>query len=197
MTFPIFLLRHGETDWNHAGKYQGEADIPLNDTGRAQAALVGMKLKVQLEKYGLAHEDVDFVASSLSRARETMEIARLQMGLPRADYEFRDDLKEIAVGVWSGLTYHEISARNPDLMQDEQIGRWTGKPEGGESFEDLRARVLPWFLGRKRPTVVVCHGQVSRAIRGHHLGLSPRETLALRIPQDGFFILEAGHEIAV
>lgn len=193
MSFPLFLLRHGETEWNRTGRYQGESDIPLNDTGRAQAAGIAARLKAALAGHGLRPTDVGYVSSSLGRAQETMEIVREGLGLPRRGFETRDDLKEIAIGVWSGLTQAEILAR-PDghLLLDGQVNRWTGRPDGGESFEDLRARVLPWFRSRTGPIVVTCHGQVSRVCRGDYLGLPPRETLALKIPQDAFFMLSDG-----
>ncbi len=192
MPFPLFVVRHGETDWNLEGRYQGETDIPLNETGRAQAAAYAPKLKAALAEQGLELADVDFIASSLGRARETMEIVREGIGLPREGYATHDGLKEIAVGVWSGLTFEEIFAFDGHLLADGQIGRWTGRPEGGESFEDLRARVLPVVHSLTRATVMVCHGQVSRAIRGEYLKLDPHATLALRVPQTAFYLLHQG-----
>jgi broad specificity phosphatase PhoE len=75
----IYFIRHGETDWNKIQRYQGQTDIPLNDTGRAQAARNG---RVLGEVIGAGKAQVDFVASPLERATETMEIVRANMGLP-------------------------------------------------------------------------------------------------------------------
>ena len=76
----LYLIRHGETDWNKAQRYQGQRDIPLNDTGRAQAARNGAVLRRYLPDI----ETYDFVSSPLSRAIETMELLRGAMGLDPA-----------------------------------------------------------------------------------------------------------------
>src|SRR5258708_6813130 len=76
----IFYIRHGETDWNGAGRLQGRHDVPLNARGRAQAMHCGEILRDLLARDG--HAAVEFVASPLGRARETMELVRVALGLP-------------------------------------------------------------------------------------------------------------------
>ena len=88
----LYYVRHGETDWNVAQRYQGQRDIPLNTKGRTQAARNGRTL---LEKLGPEAEALDFVASPLARARETMEIARREMGLAPHVYRVDTRLSEI------------------------------------------------------------------------------------------------------
>ena len=81
--YPFYLIRHGQTDWNAEGRFQGTVDIPLNETGRRQAKRNGLAFKADLP-------DVSgwrFVSSPLSRARETMEIIRANAGLSPKDYD--------------------------------------------------------------------------------------------------------------
>ena len=79
----LYFIRHGETHWNAEARYQGQADVPMNDTGRAQARRNGKALRPFLPT--LAH--ADFVSSPLGRARETMEIVRDALGLPPGDFD--------------------------------------------------------------------------------------------------------------
>ena len=76
----IYFIRHGETDWNAQSRYQGQADVPMNETGRAQARRNGEALR---RCYCRKSAHFSFVASPLLRARETMEIVRCGIG-PRA-----------------------------------------------------------------------------------------------------------------
>src|ERR1700760_4361850 len=100
---PLPLARHGETDWNREGRWQGWADPPLNDTGRAQARELAEQLR-----------SVPFDAvfsSDLARARETAEIVAAPHGVPVV---VEPQLREIDIGSWSGLTHDEIRSRFPD-----------------------------------------------------------------------------------
>ena len=74
----LFICRHGQTDWNAEGRLQGQVEVPLNDTGRAQARRNGRHL---LELLGDRAKDFAFLASPLGRASETMRIIRLELGL--------------------------------------------------------------------------------------------------------------------
>ena len=99
----ILLARHGETDWNREGRWQGWADAPLNDTGRAQARELAEQLR---------STPFDAVYSSdLSRAHETAEIVAAPHGVPVISDA---GLREIDVGSWSGLTRAELQERFPD-----------------------------------------------------------------------------------
>src|ERR1700738_2430472 len=102
----LIFIRHGETDWNAEGRMQGQRDIPLNDTGRAQARRNGTAIKAAKPEA----VDFDFLASPLSRSRETMEIVRAAMGLPPDGYATDDRLKELTFGTWEGLTDKDLRA---------------------------------------------------------------------------------------
>src|ERR1700722_10926644 len=100
----LYYARHGLTDWNIAGRLQGHRDIPLNPTGRAQAACCGEILRDLFARDGRAPGSLDCVSSPLSRARDTMEIMRGTLGLDPAGYAVEPRLAEIGFGEWEGLT---------------------------------------------------------------------------------------------
>jgi broad specificity phosphatase PhoE len=144
----LLVARHGETDWNREGRWQGWADPPLNDTGRAQARRLAEELR---------ETAFDAVYSSdLRRAFETAEILAAPHGAPVvADA----GLREIDVGSWSGLTRSEIEARFPD-----------GKRPDGETHEQhgtrVRAavvRIAREHLGER--ILLVTHGGTIRSTR--------------------------------
>ncbi|MDQ2909431.1 MAG: histidine phosphatase family protein [Actinomycetota bacterium] len=129
----ILLARHGETDWNRDNRFQGHADPPLNETGRAQAAELSA---------ALADEPLVAVYSSpLRRALETAEIVATPHGLEPVQVTA---LREVDVGSWQGLTRAEIEERFP-----EQFARWLAYEEGwedGESYEEMGRRVIAGLL---------------------------------------------------
>jgi probable phosphoglycerate mutase len=131
----FFLIRHGETDWNVAHRFQGHTDIPLNAAGRLQAARLTERLP--------ALELDLLVSSDLSRARETAEIANRQLGL---QLEICANLREAHLGQAEGLLRDEILAR----YGEERWTRWQSvRPEdmdigypGGETKAQQLARCL-------------------------------------------------------
>jgi 2,3-bisphosphoglycerate-dependent phosphoglycerate mutase len=152
---PFWFLRHGETDWNAQNLSQGNIDIPLNPNGLAQAR----------EAAGLlvGREIASIVASPLSRARITAEIAGAELGLPVA---IDPGLREVAFGVKEGKPM-------ADWFADWVAGRFT--PEGAETFAGLRRRAVA-AVNRATllpPAVlVVAHGALFRALRSA-MGLEP------------------------
>ena len=122
----IYFLRHGQTDYNAARRLQGELEIPINATGRAQAQRCGGILNELIGD----KERFDFVASPLLRARQTMEIVRQAMSLPPEGYRTDGRLKEISFGAWGGLTWPEIEARDPVNYARRKADRWNEAPPG-------------------------------------------------------------------
>jgi probable phosphoglycerate mutase len=180
----IVFLRHGETDWNVEGRLQGQRDIPLNDTGRAQAKRNGeVVARLIPEAAGF-----DFVASPLSRTRETMEIARAAMGLDPTAYEIDTRLLEITFGELEGFTYQDIEQRKPGWLAERHADKWNYLPPGGESYHLLSVRIIGWLETLERPTLVVAHGGVGRVLRAHLLGLDKHATVAEDFPQDRVFL---------
>jgi probable phosphoglycerate mutase len=185
----IYFVRHGETDWNLAQRYQGQRDVPLNATGRAQAARNGRMLAQAL---GSGAGAFDYVASPLKRATDTMEIMRAEMGLPRQGYRLDDRLREIHYGHWEGELWNELATIDPEGFAARELDKWGWQPRGGESYRALSERVAGWLGEVERDTVVAAHGGVMRVLRGLTQKLAPAEMFRLDVPQDRVMVLGAG-----
>ena len=145
----FWFLRHGETDWNAQNLSQGAVDIPLNETGLAQARSASLLLRGR----GIR----SIISSPLSRARVTADIASAQLGLP---VQIDDGLKEVAFGVMEGKPMSE-------WFQPWVDGLLT--PEGAESFPALTKRAVAAVnrsIARPPVVLVVAHGALFRALRG-------------------------------
>jgi len=185
----LYFVRHGETDWNRVGRYQGQRDIPLNATGRSQAARNG---RVLAELLGAMAASLDYVASPLARARETMEIVRGELGLPPLGYRTDDRLREIHYGHWEGQLWLELPQTDPDGYAARRADPWNWQPTGGESYRMLSERVAGWLAGMANDAVVVSHGGVSKVLRGLVLQLGATEIASLEVPQDKVLRVTAG-----
>lgn len=186
----IYLVRHGQTDWNAQYRLQGQIDTPLNETGRGQARRNGEALVRLIDDP--AH--FDFVASPLGRTRETMEIIREAMGLPEEIYRSEAILKEINFGNWQGQTWDQLRTERPEEIEARFTDPWnTVAPgAGGESYAMLSARAVSWLEGVRKDTVVVTHGGINRCIRGHLEKLTTSEIPHLKVPQDKVLVIENG-----
>ncbi|MEL7048841.1 MAG: histidine phosphatase family protein, partial [Pseudomonadota bacterium] len=110
----IYCIRHGETDWNAEQRYQGQADIPLNDFGRSQAKRNGQVLsEIATELAGAR-----YIASPLNRTIETMQIVRREMNLPVDDFTQDPRLREVHYGHWEGELLSDLPAIDPDGLHD-------------------------------------------------------------------------------
>ncbi|SHE74660.1 probable phosphoglycerate mutase [Kaistia soli DSM 19436] len=189
----IVFIRHGETDWNAEGRFQGQKDIPLNQHGRSQARRNGETLKTRMPEA----IDFDFVASPLARTRETMEIVRGAMGLDPSAYHVDPILKEITFGHWEGYTSSELHAQWPDLVAAREADKWSFTPPFGESYSDLSVRIGAWLDTVESDTVAVSHGGVCRVLLGLLQGLDPETAPVLNIRQDRVMIWDGEHVIWV
>jgi phosphoserine phosphatase len=166
---PRFLLiRHGETDWNRAGKFQGQIDIPLNDNGRNQASLAAEFLKTV---------PIDFAfTSTMQRPKETAQIVLKEH--PGVTLLEDADLREIGHGLWEGKFESEIDAEYPGELE-----RWRNQPEDvqmpeGEHLKDVSIRATAAWqkllaqVGNKPQTgIVVAHDATNKVLLCHLLGL--------------------------
>ena len=172
---PRFLLvRHGETNWNRDGRFQGQIDIPLNENGHRQAAQAGEFLKA-------VHID-DAVSSSMKRPTETAE--GILKHHPGVALHTTEDLWEISHGEWEGMLETEIDAGYPGML-----AAWQSKPEsvqmpGGENLEDVWRRaqkgwgalVAKYSESETPQTVmVVAHDAINKAILCQVFGLGPEK----------------------
>jgi broad specificity phosphatase PhoE len=185
----IYFVRHGETDWNRAQRYQGQLDIPLNALGRDQAVGNGRTLARVL---GAQAAGLDYVSSPLVRARETMQLMRGELCVPPLDYRTDDRLREISFGHWEGEIWTELPAKDPKGFAAREADKWGWRPTGGESYRELSERVAAWLDEVERDAVVTAHGGVMRVLRGLSLELDPAEIFLLDVPQDKALVVEAG-----
>jgi probable phosphoglycerate mutase len=194
---PIYVFRHGRTEWNAIERIQGALDSPLTAQGRAQARALGETLRDELRVAGIAREQIAVVASPLGRVRETLEIACTAAGLDLAACRFDNRLREVTWGDWDGMTRAEIERQSPGALAERNDLKWEHQPPGGESYAMAvpRARAALVELVRlaaSRPVAAFSHGAVGRLLRGLYGRLPPDEIVNLDEPQDAFFRLQAG-----
>ncbi|MEN9934542.1 MAG: hypothetical protein RLZZ387_1121 [Chloroflexota bacterium] len=162
----LIMIRHGETDWNASLRYMGQAAVPLNANGRAQAQAAAYRL----QRYGATA----LYTSDILRAEETASIVGETTGLaPRP----MPELREIDVGQWEGYTPEELYRRFPDHMKEYERDPARTVRLGGESYAQLQERALV-ALNRIQQThtkgetvLAVSHGGTIRALLCHVIGL--------------------------
>ena len=165
----LVLVRHGETDWNIQGRFQGQSDPPLNERGLAQARALALELTG--EKVAAVY------SSDLHRAHQTAEILAQSLGAPlRIDAR----LREIHQGAWEGMRMEDIRRDYPEEFERRAADPLASVPPGGEGVRRVQERaleVLGEILERypEDEVVLVSHGLVLALIRIHLLGLSPAD----------------------
>jgi len=164
----IFLARHGETEWNRVGRWQGNTDIPLSEVGRAQAR----KLADRLCTRGIT----EIFTSDLSRARETAEIVAEVLGVARVRLDPR--LRERGFGCFEGLTREECEAQHAEAWARYLADR-RSTPTGGEPQEQVVARVVAALKAVAESAdlashiLVVSHGAAIRSFVHASTGIAP------------------------
>jgi probable phosphoglycerate mutase len=187
----IYYIRHGETDWNVAGRLQGRHDVPLNARGRAQAVKCGDILRDLLVRDSRNPLELDYVSSPLGRARETMELLRPPLGLPSDGYRIESRLAEIAFGDWEGFTIAQLHSRDPQGIVAREQDKWHFVPPGGESYRVVSGRMRDWYESLSRDTVAVAHGGTARGLIAH-LGIAkPAAAPLIDIEQGVVYVFEA------
>ena len=150
----MYLARHGQTAYNAEGRFQGQGAVPLDATGRTQAA--------ELAERAVPYEFVALWCSPLLRARETADVVARRTGLtPREDPR----LMETDSGAWTDRSFAEVQAEAPTEFARFKDGDPTFAFPDGESFAQQSVRVAAAFYDIKRaeaPALIVCHGGVIR-----------------------------------
>jgi broad specificity phosphatase PhoE len=162
MTTTFYLIRHGETDWNLHGRWQGHTDIPLNEDGRAQAGRLAARLRAERMRFDACY------SSDLQRAWETAGVVGAALDLAPLPLPA---LREINVGSWSGLTSIEVRAQDGETYARYKSGEDVARG-GGEHFLDLYTRVVAAVeqLADQHPgntLALVTHGGPVRALLMH------------------------------
>jgi broad specificity phosphatase PhoE len=196
---PIYLLRHGETEWNTQRRMQGRLDSPLTALGRAQAEALGRTLRGHVDATSA------IVSSPQAPALGTARLVATELGIEHIGTDER--LCEMTWGEMDGHTIPEIEIKWPGQVAERRSRHWDYIPPGGESYAMVFERLASFVRELRqatRPTVVVSHGAVGRVIRGHYLSLPPPKIVALDEPQhiayrlrDGDIAEIAGDQIAL
>jgi broad specificity phosphatase PhoE len=188
----LYYVRHGETDWNRAARLQGQRDTMLNARGHEQAVVCGGILRGIFEESGIDPAALDYIASPLVRARETMEGMRSALDLPPAAYRVEPRLAEMSFGDWEGLTLAEVAMRDPEALAARERDKWAFVPPNGESYQQLAVRASEWYEALRSDSVVAAHGGTARALMVH-LGIEPPATAPrLSIEQGVVYRFEPG-----
>jgi alpha-ribazole phosphatase len=180
----IYLIRHGETEYNREGRYQGTIDVPLSQRGQEQAASLAHRLR---------EEEIEAIyTSDLGRARETAQAIARDHDL---DVIIEEGLRERGFGQWEGLTFGEIKERFPQVAS-----HWLQDPlhtevPGGEDFGAFQRRIIATLDGIRRRhregnIAVITHGGPILAILAHILQLEGDGMLRLRLDNACLSIIE-------
>jgi broad specificity phosphatase PhoE len=181
------LARHGETDWNQQGRWQGQQNLALNRAGIDQALALSAKLKK--ERLAAVY------SSALRRSVETAQAIAHAHNLNVC----RDErLNEIGLGEWEGMPRKEIAAKYPQILQMWESDARSTRPPHGESIAELEKRVLEALqeIARAYPGETVCligHKMSNGVIRCHYLGLSLNEALRGVLPQGEYEVIAIPH----
>lgn len=177
----LILIRHGETEWNVEGRWQGHADVPLNGRGRAQAEEVAQ---------ALSRTKIDAIyVSDLKRTMETAEPLARSQGL---ELQVDTRLREIDQGEWQGLLVDEIQKRYAEEFRRRRENPLEVAPPGGETALQVRERVLAAIqdiLDRHagQTVAIVSHGFALAVIRAYFQGVPIAEVWDL-VPENGEII---------
>ena len=163
----LVLWRHGRTEWNASGRFQGQLDPPLDEVGRSQAVLAAPHLVAT----GLSPHGTVIVSSDLSRAAETAAVLSAILGVP---LHLDRRLREHGMGSWEGLTRAEVAQRHPDQYADWMAGRAI-RGRGGEDPSAVADRALDALtdLPEAPVAVIVTHGGTAGRLMERLLGLGP------------------------
>lgn len=183
MKLRLLLARHGQTAWNLQGRFQGNSDIPLDETGRRQASALGFRL---------SDEPVDVIfASDLQRSWGTAEIIAEHN---EAELIPEPRLREVNFGEWEGMTYEEIKILYPEALESWEKDLLHEAAPGGENLEQFASRVEDVLdrIKSERPSrdvLIVAHGGSLQILLCHTLGLSPLDYWKFNLSQASLSIV--------
>jgi broad specificity phosphatase PhoE len=188
----IYFIRHGETPWNAERRYQGRKDIPLNEKGRGQASTNGQLLARLFKERGLDPMTFGWHASPLGRTRETMERVRAGFDGPLPEVQFDVRLMEISFGVLEGELFEQLPANMAIAPGSRDETYWEFRPENGENYRDVEARLAEFSRVLQGPSVVVAHGGIARTLRVLIEGAPIVQVINWAPPQDAIMHFTMG-----
>ena len=184
----LYLVRHGETDWNLSSRIQGQTDIPLNDNGRAQAR----ELSAAVRQRGLSPGRI--YTSRMLRARETADIVAADLGM---EAQILEGVHEINMGAWEGYTWRQVREEFPQDYEKWYCNRRYQIPPGGESYEQLLARVVPAMrkaAKEKGDSLIITHSAVIMTLLSYLNG-TPFADMAKNFKTKNTELVELGRDM--
>ena len=188
MSRTIYLLRHGQTEFNRERRMQGHCDSPLTGEGIAQARSMGATLGEILHD----PKEWQVLVSPLARARQTAQLVMDELGLSSKQLHIEPRLIEVAFGEWEMQRVEDVFAQFPELANQPD---WYFQAPASEPFADVVKRLEQWLSDPALPPkiIVVAHGLLGRILRGIYANLSPEALWQQDMPQDAFFRLQDGN----
>ncbi|EJG1710781.1 histidine phosphatase family protein [Vibrio parahaemolyticus] len=186
MTRRIFVLRHGETEFNADKKLQGHCNSSLTSKGSDQARRVGTTLKQYVE-----NRPFRVYSSTLGRALQTSQIVCEELNYSYENLNKEPRLKEFSLGEWEQRTIPSLEQEIPNLLAQND---WYLQAPNCETYESVRERLSSWLsdVTYDEDIVVVSHGLTGIVLRGLLLGMDYTQVWQQDLPQDAFFIIEDG-----
>ncbi|EHR6473711.1 histidine phosphatase family protein [Vibrio parahaemolyticus] len=186
MTRRIFVLRHGETEFNADKKLQGHCNSSLTSKGCDQARRVGTTLKQYVE-----NRPFRVYSSTLGRALQTSQIVCEELNYSYENLNKEPRLKEFSLGEWEQRTIPSLEQEIPNLLAQND---WYLQAPNCETYESVRERLSSWLsdVTHDEDIVVVSHGLTGIVLRGLLLGMDYTQVWQQDLPQDAFFIIEDG-----
>ncbi|HGF4928452.1 TPA: histidine phosphatase family protein [Vibrio parahaemolyticus] len=186
MTRRIFVLRHGETEFNADKKLQGHCNSSLTSKGSDQARRVGTTLKQYVE-----NRPFRVYSSTLGRALQTSQIVCEELNYSYENLNKEPRLKEFSLGEWEQRSIPSLEQEIPNLLAQND---WYLQAPNCETYESVRERLSSWLsdVTHDEDIVVVSHGLTGIVLRGLLLGMDYTQVWQQDLPQDAFFIIEDG-----
>ena len=188
----LLAVRHGQTDWNLAGKAQGQVDRPLTELGRQQAEQSAAILQRFAARRGFCAAALPSFSSPLGRALETARIVNAALG-SHAPAQVDVRLIEMSFGRWEGMTAAEMKADDPVWRKARKNDRWNVAPPGGESYADLYKRVEDFSHSVRQPAIIVTHLGVLRLLAVICGGVEREDALTMRFRNDALYVFDDGN----
>lgn len=187
----LYILRHGETEWNREARCQGHLDAPLTELGRAQAAQQGRIIRDQILPL---HPDILIRVSPLGRTQATWRIAAEAAGLPDHPQTQDARLAEVHMGDWQGRLRADFLAESAAARSHPNLFELSLNAPNGEDYATLKARLTTCLQLITQPTICVTHGITSQVLRGMVCGLTRPQMARLGHDQGIVYALRAGKE---
>jgi probable phosphoglycerate mutase len=188
----IILVRHGQTEWNVEGRYQGRLNSDLTEKGKEQSKRNASKIAKVLD----LNKPFKIFSSPLGRAKESCHIICDELGIDKNKIIFDERISEFNYGIFEGKTKEECKELYPQVLAQREAHKWSYQIENGESYLLVTERLKSWLqsVSSEEVVLMVAHEMVNRALRGIYCDLDSNSMLALRQANDLVLKLENSEE---